>query len=109
MTDQDLNIKCAKYVWPDAQIGPFAKPSGVMVIDGNKEGYFFSPSTDANDANLVIDKLIKEGWRLKYVLLRGCIRAYSWSHKGSIYTDAPTMQEANRSVLEKIMTINGSD
>jgi len=121
MTDQEINLFYAKYLG-------FDKPkqiNGFPVIRAD----IFSPATDANDRDLVFDKLIKDGWEIEYfyddgyVFINACIDGDT----NKTYTNAEglieelkcfdvlkaheaTLQEANRAILERIMNIiNGSD
>jgi len=117
MTDQELNLKCAKYLWPDELPKNIVEDYGTYYIDTLEDSSFeheFSPATDANDALLVFDKLIKDWWEFMYYQYDGC-HSISFCHGEWLLNNSPyrvsgnTIQEANRSVLEKIMTINGSD
>jgi len=113
MTDQELNLKCAKYLWPDELPKNIVEDYGTYYIDTLKDSSFeheFSPATDANDAMLVFDKLGLDGWFIDIHTFGNC---YSWKifikDRIDVNGHAKTAKEAIRAVLEKIMTINGSD
>lgn len=110
MTDQEINLKCAKYLGVNYA---FDNRLNLVYLQGGdpEEPDIFSPATDANDRDLVFDKLLENGWVISFTTIGGICSFQAYGpNKSQAYALGKTKGESEQVILEKIMNIiNGSD